>query len=115
MSGKSAVRNNVPLSVHGKRRGNISEPESIGVYEQILADTIKESVGKSVQATRQTYEADIFGLGEHMYRAEPAYFQEVMSDWNNHFREAEVGVRVHVLIRRFGLRSKTLNQENGIE
>lgn len=87
---------------------DISLPETVAQYEAALNETIKASIEKTVQTAQKQYQADIFGLGEELNRREPAYMKKVGKDWNSRFKEAAVNVTVNLHIRRFGLKSKSM-------
>jgi spore germination protein KC len=90
---------------------DISLPETVAQYEASLNETLKASMEKTVHTAQKQYQADIFGLGEELYRREPAYMKKVGKDWSSRFKEATVTVTVNLHIRRFGLKSKSMELE----
>ncbi|MFC5702955.1 Ger(x)C family spore germination protein [Cohnella faecalis] len=58
--------------------------------------------------TAQQYKADIFGFGEFLERYHPKEWRKVKDEWGEAFAKADVNVSFRAVIRRTGMRGKSL-------
>ncbi|WP_227935218.1 Ger(x)C family spore germination protein [Alkalihalobacillus deserti] len=77
----------------------LSNPESFNKLEKETETTIKTEIEEVIEKVQSTYQADIFGFGSVINRANPTYWKNVQDDWDNHFENLMVKVEVNVTIK----------------
>ncbi|MGC5776761.1 Ger(x)C family spore germination protein [Paenibacillus pabuli] len=75
--------------------------------EERLVDLMQESV-KSVQ---RKFHVDIFGFGQEVYHADPAFFKKVEKDWDSYLENLDVHYDVNVQIKRVGTLDDSFKDE----
>lgn len=80
-------------------------PVSLGPFledvNRRLAAAIEADVRKTMTRL-QELKADIFGFGEALFRSAPKDWEKVAQVWDDLYSEAEVDVRVNVILKRTG-------------
>lgn len=82
---------------------DIMRTESIAQLEKIAEKNLQELMEASIRKAQKSYRSDIFGFGEAINRADPVYWEERKSDWNQIFPQLTVNVKTDVKIRRTGV------------
>ncbi|MEC0128802.1 Ger(x)C family spore germination protein [Paenibacillus pabuli] len=75
--------------------------------EERLVDLMQESI-KSVQ---RKFHVDIFGFGQEVYHADPAFFKKVEKDWDSYLEHLDVHYDVNVQIKRVGTLDDSFKNE----
>lgn len=99
--------------------GNVGEVkcdvalEKLGVLRDLEGHWEAEVRSDILKAVRQSQaiEADVFGFGMQFQRMHPKLWKRVEKDWGKIFAEAEVEVTFHGIIRRTGMRGKSLMEK----
>lgn len=81
---------------------NLTDPKEITKIEKKVEEEIKKEINKTISIA-QEHKSDIFGFGERVHRADPKLWRKMEGDWNEHFSELEVIVKVDSYIRREGV------------
>ncbi|WP_190284866.1 Ger(x)C family spore germination protein [Bacillus sp. S3] len=84
---------------------DLTDPNEILKVEKLTGQEIKREVLSSVKKA-QKMKSDIFGFGERLHRKNPTLWNQLKPNWNDHFAELEVHVKVDSYIRREGIRTK---------
>ncbi|WP_223587804.1 Ger(x)C family spore germination protein [Neobacillus bataviensis] len=84
---------------------DITNPDIIHKIEKVVEERIKKQIVKTVKIAQKD-KADIFGIGERVHRANPKLWREIKGNWNEHFAQMEVNVKINSFIRREGIRTK---------
>lgn len=99
--------------------GNIGEVEcgipigDLGVLhglEREWEEGVKRNIGLAVSKA-QASKTDVFGFGMLLQQNHPKQWKTVESRWESVFADAEVKVKFHGVIRRTGMRGKSLLEE----
>lgn len=108
------IKNGKPIiQVLIEEEGNFSEananidimnPNEIKKIETALEKEIKEEITTSINEV-QNLKSDIFGFGEKIHQKDPKLWKKLKEDWDEHFAELQVDVKVRAYIRRSGLRT----------
>ncbi|WP_427138813.1 Ger(x)C family spore germination protein [Psychrobacillus psychrodurans] len=87
---------------------NITKPESIEILENIYAKEVKESIEQSIESVQEKYDSDIFGFGNAIHRTNPKLWNTMKKEWDQHFTDLEVNIKVNVKILKTGTVDNTL-------
>lgn len=80
---------------------DLTKNETITNLQKDIAKQINEHVEASIKKAKRL-KSDIFGFGEAIHRANPAYWNKVKDDWDNQFPDLPVEFKVELQIRRLG-------------
>jgi spore germination protein KC len=80
---------------------DLAKGETLSLLEKEIEKEIKKHGEASVKKAKQL-KTDIFSFGEAIHRAEPAYWSKVKEEWNRHFAELTIDIKVDARIRRLG-------------
>ncbi len=83
---------------------DLTNPQVIDKIDKLVEKEIKRQVLGSIKEA-QKMKSDIFGFGERVHRANPKQWKKLKGDWNNHFAELDVNVKVDSFVRREGIRT----------
>lgn len=89
---------------------DLIDPQSIKELEKIAQKEVQTIVDSAIQKAKK-YDADIFGFGEAIYRADPKYWNKNKDSWKEQFLNVPVHVKTEVKIRRLGTVSDSLEQK----
>jgi spore germination protein KC len=90
---------------------DVSKKEAIPPLEKGTEDHIKQEIEDVVKKVQQELKTDIFGFGELVNKADPAYWEQHKEDWDELFVNVPVKVEVDTHIRREGMRTKSYLQK----
>lgn len=77
--------------------------------ESILARVVTEEMKAAVYKAQKVYNADIFGIGQSIYRKYPNVWDKIESEWNKIYPMVETKYDVKVEIERMGEIVTTMN------
>jgi spore germination protein KC len=80
---------------------DLAKGETLSFLEQEIEKEMKKHGEASVKKAK-LLKTDIFSFGEAIHRAEPVYWSKVKEEWNRHFAELTVDIKVDARIRRLG-------------
>ncbi|MEC0144584.1 Ger(x)C family spore germination C-terminal domain-containing protein [Paenibacillus alginolyticus] len=89
---------------------DLIDPQSIDKLEKIAQKEVEAIIESAIQKAKK-YDADIFGFGEAIYRADPKYWNKNKDNWKEQFLDLPVHVNTQVKIRRLGTVSDSLVQK----
>ncbi|MDF2713196.1 MAG: Ger(x)C family germination protein [Paenibacillus sp.] len=81
---------------------DLTRLETIHELEERAEQSLKKTIVHAVEEARNKYKTDIFGFGNAIHRADPGSWKTLKADWDNHFVNAVVQVKVDVKIKRVG-------------
>lgn len=90
---------------------DISKPESIEALEKIYEKEVEETINHSISSVQDKYETDIFGFGDAIHRSNPKEWKKLEKQWDQHFTELEVNVKVDVKIRKTGTVNNSITEK----
>ncbi|WP_336789488.1 Ger(x)C family spore germination protein [Paenibacillus sp. MMO-177] len=90
---------------------DLTKKSSIYELEHIGEETIKGFIEKTIHQVQEKYKVDIFGFGEVVHRAKPAYWKGVEDKWDTVFQSMPVKVDVVLNIRQTGTVNNSFMQE----
>ncbi|MGG0288156.1 Ger(x)C family spore germination protein [Peribacillus butanolivorans] len=109
---KGKIKNGKPeidLNIHVE--GNLGEvechidltkPETIEKLEKIYEKDAKKFFMNSIKQVQKNEKVDIFGFGEAIHRADPEAWKKLKKDWDKHFENLPVNIKVQGEIRNIG-------------
>ena len=110
---KAKMINGTPeVEVKVKTEGNIAEVdcqidlmkvENITMLEKLYSEKVKEVMQNSITALQHDFNADIFGFGEAVNRADAKVWKKLKQNWDQEFSELQVNVKVDAKITQFGV------------
>lgn len=80
---------------------DITTPEKIKDVEQKQADLIKSEVQDAFDKAKEL-DADIFGFGEELHRADPKEWANLKDRWEDEFPQLELQISVQTTVRHAG-------------
>ncbi|MNY13095.1 Spore germination protein B3 precursor [compost metagenome] len=89
---------------------DLMDPEHIKELEETAQKEVQSIMEAAIQKAKK-YNVDIFGFGEALYRADPAYWNKNKDNWKEQFADLPVLVKAEVKIRRLGTVSDSLAQK----
>lgn len=95
------------ISEHFGSASEIDSPDKLDLVEKIFAEDGIKIVNKLIRDT-QTKHSDILGIGEIVRARQPAYWNQHVHekrDWEKIYSGIPVEVRLHMKIRRVGLKN----------
>ncbi|MGM7701556.1 Ger(x)C family spore germination protein [Pseudalkalibacillus sp. Hm43] len=111
----SKMMNGQPhMEVNVKATGNVGEvecpinlqtSETIERLEKQTEKDIEMQINHAITVAKEDFQLDIFGFGDEIHRAHPAYWKRIKSKWDETFVDMPINVKVEVNIRQSGRRS----------
>ncbi|ETI67720.1 Ger(x)C family spore germination protein [Neobacillus vireti] len=83
---------------------DLTNPKEIEKIDKLVEEEIKKQILTTVKEA-QKMKSDIFGFGERVHRKDPKLWKKIKSNWDEHFAELEVNVKVDSYTRREGIRT----------
>lgn len=83
-------------------RIDLTREESIKELERRTQQSLRRMLDHAVKQAQSKHKADIFGFGDAIHRSDPKAWKTFKSDWERHFEDAVVNVRVKVKIKQIG-------------
>lgn len=97
----TVYENNSPL--------DMSDPKVIQYVEQELELETKRRIQSTIEKAHTTFNSDIFGFGNAVYRAYPkAWNRQYKDKWDDVFPELQVDVNAHAKVVHTGLTNKSM-------
>lgn len=90
---------------------DLENPSEISKLEKIMKERITGIIDKTIDKVQDEYKADIFGFGETIYRSHPKLWNEIKGDWEEHFANIKVQVKVKVNINQLGTIGNSFRQD----
>lgn len=84
---------------------DLTDPNEIEKIDKLVEKEIKSQIMATVKEA-QKMKSDIFGFGEKIHKKDPKLWKELNGNWDEHFAELEVNVKVDSYSRREGIRTK---------
>ena len=84
---------------------DLSTPDQFKRLETRQAEVIKGEIEAALAKARE-YGADIFGFGQQLYGHDNRAWQRLAADWERHFREATVEIKVKAVLVELGLTTR---------
>lgn len=82
---------------------DLSDPSQIGQVEEALSQTIADNIRKAVAISQKKLKADIFGIGQEIYRKHPKQWSKLKDRWADAYPEVEFSVKSSVRVTRTGM------------
>lgn len=86
---------------------DLTKEESIFELEKRSNQMIKSFIAAALQQAQKQLKIDIFGFGEAVYRSDPKAWKQVEPDWDRHFSDMHIQVKVVSKVRRVGTTNNT--------
>ncbi|MEH7355654.1 Ger(x)C family spore germination protein [Neobacillus drentensis] len=84
---------------------DLTDPNEIEKIDKLVEKEIKRQIMATVKEA-QKMKSDIFGFGEKVHKKDPKLWKKLKGNWDEHFAELEVNVKVDSYSRREGIRTK---------
>lgn len=81
---------------------DITQESAIDSLEREAEKSLKGVVERTIEAGQKTFKCDFFGFGEALHRSNLKAWKQIEKDWDEHFVDAAVTVKVKVNIKRTG-------------
>ena len=93
---------------------DLTKAETISMLEKLYTKKSKEIMHTSITTLQEAYQADIFGFGEAVHRADPKAWKKLKKNWDQEFSELKVNIKVDAKISQTGTISNSLqiNEED---
>ncbi|MED4452256.1 Ger(x)C family spore germination protein [Metabacillus fastidiosus] len=109
---KAEIRNGKPeIDLNVFVEGDIAEVQcdmdltkegTIEEIEKIYEKEAKSYFRNAISQIQQHHQADIFGFGEEIHRANPEIWRKIKGDWNEQFKYLPVNIKVQGEIKQIG-------------
>ncbi|MFJ7972413.1 Ger(x)C family spore germination protein [Psychrobacillus sp. NPDC096389] len=81
---------------------DLTKPESIRILEKAYETAVEDTISHSIKSVQEKYETDIFGFGDAIHRSNPKEWRTMKKQWDQHFSDLLVNVKVDVKIQKTG-------------
>ncbi|WP_134684728.1 Ger(x)C family spore germination protein [Brevibacillus migulae] len=81
---------------------DLSNPRYIEQYNKAFAKQLEKEYAKLFEKLQKTYKADSAGLGNMVYRKDPAYWKKIEKKWPEMYPKQKVTWKVESVIRDIG-------------
>ncbi|MEF3310134.1 Ger(x)C family spore germination protein [Paenibacillus sp. GYB004] len=81
---------------------DLTKEESILDLERRSNQMVKSFIAAALQQAQKQLKVDIFGFGEAVHRADPKVWRQLEPDWDRHFSNMQIHVKVISKVRRVG-------------
>ncbi|WP_168119088.1 Ger(x)C family spore germination protein [Paenibacillus sp. HB172176] len=88
---------------------DLEKPQPLKQEEARIAEEIKGEMEQSWQAVRNL-KADIVGFGTILHRSSPKQWKELKQDWNEHFANIELDIKVKFKLARIGFSNRDFKE-----
>ncbi|MBP2033888.1 spore germination protein KC [Clostridium algifaecis] len=78
--------------------------------KQAAEESLKVSIGNTINKVQNKYDADIFGFAKHIKSDIPSAWSDVKDKWDDTFRNMHVNINVEIQLRNSGIDSKTIKK-----
>jgi spore germination protein KC len=90
---------------------DLTQVNTFRKFGKLTEKEIKKSLEETIRKLQKD-DADIFGFGELINRQDHKNFKRIEKNWDQYFKDAIVNVDVDVMLRRSGIRTKSLLTEH---
>ena len=92
-------------------KDNLENPKIIKKMEKALNKKIKTNIQNTIHKMQFTYNSDIFGFGNKIYKKYPKQWKKIENDWNNlYFPSLKINIKVDMNINSSGSLDKTIKE-----
>jgi len=81
---------------------DLTNPRYLEAYNKVFAKELEKEYVKLFEKLQKTYKADSAGLGNMLYRKDPAYWKKIEKKWPQMYPKQKVTWRVEAVIRDIG-------------
>lgn len=81
---------------------DMSQDGAMQDLEERSAQALKDILERSVHAAQNKLKTDFYGFGNAIHRSNPSAWKALQENWDKHFEDAVVDIRVKVKIRSTG-------------
>ncbi|RNB85965.1 Ger(x)C family spore germination protein [Brevibacillus fluminis] len=90
---------------------DLMDPKVIAELEQSAEKQFEQLIMSTISSVQKKYQADIFGFGSALHRADPKAWKKIRKDWETkYFPKLKVNIKADIHIRRLGKASNPLTQ-----
>ncbi len=102
------IKLNVSLTGKGGVRENntnldLAQSKNLTLVQNALDKQVEKSVIKTITKVQKEYGTDVFEFSGAIHRKYPYQWKSLKTDWDKNFSEAEISVKVNLIVRRVGL------------
>ncbi|WNS77459.1 Ger(x)C family spore germination protein [Bacillus sp. DTU_2020_1000418_1_SI_GHA_SEK_038] len=91
---------------------NLIEPKNIKYMEKKFEERAQKKVQQVIKKVQEEYGTDIFGFGEAIHKKHPHLWKSLKKDWDMHFSDAIVSVKVNLRVKRIGMTGQSILSES---
>lgn len=88
---------------------DLTNPETINMLDKLYKEEVKEVMETSINTLQEDFQADIFGFGQVIHRAEPKEWEKLKKNWDQEFSELQVNLKIDAKIKKTGTISNSIN------
>lgn len=89
---------------------DLENPNEISKLETLMEERITDIINTTINRVQEEYKTDIFGFGETIYRSYPKVWKEIEGDWEEHFANLDIKIKVNVNINELGTIGNPIKQ-----
>jgi spore germination protein KC len=87
---------------------DLEKLKNLQYLQKEIEKQAKEQVQETINKVQQKYKVDIFGFGEALHKKNPKQWESLKKEWDSHFAEADITVKVDLKINRIGMSGPSL-------
>ncbi|NRF93209.1 Ger(x)C family spore germination protein [Paenibacillus frigoriresistens] len=108
------IKFDVSLTAKGTIQENntnldLKQANNLEVVERVLNKNLQKQILQTVTKVQKQYGTDIFGFGEAVHQKYPYKWKVLKKNWSNKFSEADVSVKVNLIIKTVGSTGPSLH------
>ncbi|MBW7454092.1 Ger(x)C family spore germination protein [Paenibacillus sepulcri] len=87
---------------------DMSEADNMIAVQTYVNKQLQKELQLTMDKVKQ-WGSDVFGIGEHLHRKSPYWWNLQKDDWDENFKKTDVTVKADIQLRSFGLSGAPLN------
>ena len=87
---------------------DLEKLKNLQYLQKEMEKQVKDQVQETIKKVQNKYKVDIFGFGEVLHKKKPKQWKSLKKEWDQHFAEADITVKVDLEINRIGMSGPSL-------
>ena len=81
---------------------NLEDPKVIENIETDIKNRLNENIEKATKLIQETYNSDVLGYGNKIYKKNPKKWKNIKDNWDTIFKDLEINTEIKINIKTKG-------------
>jgi len=81
---------------------DLNKPSEIKKIEAMFEKEAITNAKYTLEKLQKAYKSDIIGIGDEIHKQKPKLWKDLKADWDSHFENLEVEIKVEIKINWLG-------------